>query len=132
MAKKEEADPYVPLFKQYKKELKALHAKLVKEREKVLKGMMDEQKIDHDEALEQYTDEEGPLVHDGQAIALIRKYWLEVDRLKKSQRAKEEDFLEPLTFLVEDLEDDDEDDLVEFLTEIAYWPIGLDDKNDWC
>jgi len=46
--------------------------------------------------------------------------------------ARGESFVEPLTFLVEDLADENEDELVAFLTEIAYWPIGLDENNEWC
>ena len=130
---KSDADPYEPLFKKYVKELKALHAELVKERDKGVRGLMDERGIKKADALEAYDEENGPLVHDPRAIALIRKYWLEVDRLKRQRMENdEEDFLEPLTFLVEDLEDEDEEELVEFLTEIAYWPMGVDENGEWC
>lgn len=108
MGNDENDDPYPPLYEQYKQELRQLHQTLVSEH--AAAGKTD--------------GEDGPLVHDGRAIALIRRYWLEIDRLKKAQRARDEGFLEPLTFLIEDLAEDGEDELVAFLTEIAYWQRG--------
>jgi hypothetical protein len=127
-------DPYEPLFEQYKKELRALYGTLTAERDKVVKRYTDENGGNEAAALSRFNSDEGPLVHDGRAIRLIRKYWLEIDRLKNERLPLDKDFIEPLTFLVEDLaeDDDDQQDLVDFLTEIAYWPIGLDENNEWC
>jgi len=124
-------DPYPPLFEQYRKELRAIYDTLVKERDRVVKETMDESGVSKKVALKRFEDDNGPLVHDGRVIHIIRKYWLEIDRLKKERMARDEAFLEPLTFLVEDLEDEEEEELVDFLTEIAYWPVGLDENNEW-
>lgn len=128
----EDEDPYVPLFEEYKKELRALYDDLVKEEDTAVKKTMDKGDINEDKARTQVLAERGPLVHNGRAIYLIRKYWLELARLEKERLAQDESFLEPLTFLVDDLIDEDENDLVDFLTQIAYWPIGLDENNEWC
>ncbi len=126
-----DANPYPPLFRQYKAELRALYDELTKARDAVVELIAQDEGIDLEAARERHDVEEGPLVHEPRVIHLIRKYWLEVARLKDERYPKGLDFLEPLTFLVEDLEDDDEEELVDFLTEIAYWPIGLDENNKW-
>jgi hypothetical protein len=125
-------DPYEPLFEQYKQELRALYDTLTAERDVVVKRYTDENGGDEVAALSRFNSDEGPLVHDGRAIRMIRHYWLEIDRLKNERLPQDKDFIEPLTFLVEDLVDEDENELVDFLTEIAYWPIGLDENNEWC
>jgi hypothetical protein len=124
-------DPYLPLFEQYRRELHELYERLVAERERVIRDLIRGEGLSREEAAEKFDENKGPLVHDGRAIHLIRKYWLEIDRLKKERMPRDENFVEPLTFLVEDLQEEDEDDLVAFLTEIAYWPIGLDEDNQW-
>jgi len=128
----EDDDPYTPLYQQYKQELRGLYETLVGEREIVVRESMEEEGMEREEAEEDYIRENGPLVHDGRATYLIRKYWLEIHKIKKDRMARGESFVEPLTFLVEDLADENEDELVAFLTEIAYWPIGLDENNEWC
>jgi hypothetical protein len=124
-------DPYEPLFDQYRKELRALYEELSRQKEDAVQRLIDMEGLDQEEAREHLQQEHGPLVHHGRATHLIRKYWLEVARLGNERRRRGEDYLEPLTFLVEDLIDAREDDLVEFLTQIAYWPIGLDENNEW-
>lgn len=126
-------DPYPPLFETYRRELRALYEELRAENETAIRRYRDEEGVDEATAREAIESDNGPLVHDGRAIHLIRKYWLEIDRLKKVQMSRGDDvgFLEPLTFLVEDLVEAGDDDLVEFLTEISYWPIGLDENNEW-
>jgi hypothetical protein len=128
----QEVDPYEPLYEDYKRELRELYEKLIAERSVVIKRLVDEDGMSAENAMQKFNMEEGPLVHDGRAICLIRKYWLEIARLEKERTLKGLETMLPLTFLVEDLMDDEEDDLVEFLTEIAYWPIGLNQNNDWC
>lgn len=129
-----EDDPYTPLFQTYKRELRALYEKQVGEREAVVRRIMDRDGVDEDTAREVEYEDNGPLVQDGRAIHLIRKYWLEMSRLKKVRFAGEGNpgALEPLTFLVEYLTGHEEDeDLVNYLTEIAYWPIGIDEEGSW-
>lgn len=126
-----ETDPYPALYEAYRNELRALYDELVAQRQVVLERYMQANGVDEEAALEWFRASEGPLVHHGRSIHLIRKYWLEVARLKEERFPQDLEFEEPLAFLVENLADDDEDDLVEFLTEIAYWPIGLDEDNKW-
>jgi hypothetical protein len=124
-------DPYEPFFEQYRRELRELYEVLRRQNEEAVARLMDSEGLEEEEARAHMEREYGPLVHDGHVINLIRKYWLELARLGKERRARGEDFLEPLTFLVDDLIDAGEDDLAAFLTEIAYWPIGLDENNEW-
>ena len=132
MPRKPSNSPYRPLFERYKKELKAIHTTLLKERDEAIRRIQDEEGVNKPTATRRFDEENGPLVHDGRVVHIIRKYWLEIDRMKKEAlKDPKGAFLEPLTFLVEDLIDDDEEELVEFLTQIAYWPIGRDEKNEW-
>ena len=124
-------DPYEPLFERYRRELRALYQDLSAKWEDAAERLMDAERIDEDEARERLHQMHGPLVHHGRVVHLLRKYWLEVARLQKERRPKGLETLEPLTFLVDDLRDAGDDDLVAFLTEIAYWPIGLDENNEW-
>jgi hypothetical protein len=130
----DEDDPYTPLFQTYRRELRALYEKQVGEREAVVRRIMDRDGVDEKTAREIEYEENGPLVQDGRAVHLIRRYWLEIARLKDARMAGEgnQGFLEPLTFLVEYLTGHEEDgDLVDYLTEISYWPIGIDEKGRW-
>ena len=81
-------DPTRVLFKRYKAELSTLYRKQVREREAVIRRIMDQQGVDEEAAAEIDETENGPLIHDGRAIHLIiRKYWFEVDQLKKKARS---------------------------------------------
>lgn len=124
-------EPYPPLFERYRNELRSLHDQLQQEKETVIKRLMAEEGLNKEEAENFFTSENGPLVHDARVIHLIRKYWLKIYEMKKERIKLEEYAIEPLTFLVEDLYDNEEDELAEFLTEIAYWPVGLDENNEW-
>jgi hypothetical protein len=133
MAPEAADDPYPPLFETYRRELRTLYEMLTAENDAAVRRYRDAEGVDEEAAREAIEADNGPLVHDGRSIHLIRKYWLEIDRLKKVQLSRPDDpgFLEPLTFLVEDLAEAGDDDLVDFLTQIAYWPIGLDENNEW-
>jgi hypothetical protein len=48
----------------------------------------------------------------------------------RSQREEEPPFVYPHVFLVEWLLEDETEDLVDFLGDLAYWPIGLDEQNN--
>jgi hypothetical protein len=130
-------DPYKPLFAKYRKELRWAY-NIAKERhDRLVRRYMDQQGIDEETADHRVNAEDGPMAHEGQVIYVIRKYWLEIARLKAEIKATNPDagWLEPLAFLVERLEEDDDDedeDLVEMLSELAYWPIGLNEKDEWC
>jgi hypothetical protein len=124
-------DPYEPLFERYRRELRALYQELMAKWDDAVERLMDAESIDEDEARERLHQMHGPPVHHGRVIHLLRKYWLEVARLQKERRLRGLETLEPLTFMVEDLRDAGDEDLVAFLSEIAYWPIGLDENNEW-
>jgi hypothetical protein len=127
-------DPYAPLFEQYRKELRWAY-NLAKERhDRLICRYMDQQGIDEETACARVRASHGPMAHEGHVIGVIRKYWLEVARLKKEIKATNPDsgWLEPLAFLCEQLEEEGEEDLYEMLTELAYWPIGLDENDEWC
>jgi hypothetical protein len=120
------------LFKRYKAELSALYKTQVKERNAVVKRIMDRDGVDEETAREVDISENDVMIHDGRAIHIIRKYWLEVDRLKKEKQRTGGSWVEPLTFLVEYVgEEEDGEELVNYLTQIAYWPIGLDENGEW-
>jgi hypothetical protein len=133
MTPEPEDDPYPPLFESYRRELRALYERLNGQNDAAVRRFMDEEGLDEASARERLEGMNGPLVHDGRVIHVIRKYWLEIDRLKKERMDLPDDpgFLEPLTFLVEDLAEAGDGELVAFLTRIAYWPIGLDENNEW-
>ena len=127
-----EVTPIRALFARYKAELAALYQTQVREQRVVIRRIMDAEGVDEETAQEIDMRENGPLVHNGRAIHIIRKYWLEVDRLKKEAQQAGGSWVEPLTFLVEYLgEEEDCDELVDYLTQIAYWPIGLDEHGEW-
>ena len=71
-------DPYTSLFEQYKRELRSLYLRLVDGQSRAIKRIKDNEGVDDDEAIERLESEHGPLVHDGRAIYLIRRYWLEI------------------------------------------------------
>jgi hypothetical protein len=143
--------PYAALFEQYVKDLRWAHGEAKQRQDMLVRRYMDEQGLDEERARAEVIDSHGPLAHHGYVIYVIRKYWLEVARIKEEQRKLENgSWIEPLTFLVDDLEeaaDDEEDereeqglegdegtlyDLVAMLTDIAYWPIGLNERDEWC
>jgi hypothetical protein len=127
-----EPSPIRQLFARYKAELRALYEVQIREREELIRRIMDRDGVDEETAREIDLSENDVLVHDGRAIHIIRKYWLEVDRMKKEEQKAHGGWVEPLTFLVEYMgEEPDGEDLVEYLTQIAYWPIGLDENGEW-
>src|SRR5262245_57028131 len=122
-------EPMSALFARYKAELTALYQKQVAERKVVVRRIMKRDKVDEEAARELVLRENDVMIHDGRAIHLIRKYWLEVDRRKKEAQRAKGSWEEPLTFLVQRLAEEPEcQELVEYLTQIAYWPIGMDEN----
>ena len=65
-------------------------------------------------------------------VALIRRYWLACDELNK--HCSSASAVTPETFLLEWLlsEMPDEQNLIKVLACMPYWPIGMDDKGNWC
>ncbi|UXH78777.1 hypothetical protein [Roseateles amylovorans] len=63
-------------------------------------------------------------------VWLIRHFWLRVDRVNRElpfdQRVAPQDVL--LQWLVEAGEDRE----VLLITAMPYWPLGLDEQNQWC
>lgn len=119
------------LYDQYKKDLSALYEIQKSEHDVLVKKIMQRDNVSEDKAREIDLAENDVWIHDGRAIYIIRKYWLEVDKLKQAAQENSGSWEEPLTFLVERLQDDGEDELVEYLTQIAYWPIGIDSNGQW-
>lgn len=127
-------DPYDALFEEYRKKLRWAYDLAKERQDELTRRYMDQQDIDEETARQKVKASHGPMAHSGQVIYVIRKYWLEIARLKKERKANNPDagWLEPLAFLYEQLEEEGEDDLYEMLTEIAYWPIGINEKDEWC
>lgn len=127
-------NPYPALFEQYRKDLRWAYDLAKERQDQLVRRYMDQQGIDEETARAKVRASHGPMAHNSHVTYVIRKYWLEIDRIKKETKEKDPDagWLEPLAFLVERLEQEDEEDLAEMLSEIAYWPIGLNEKGEWC
>lgn len=130
----EELDEYGILFKEYLRELKWAFEQSLERQVYLVKRYMDQNDIDEAAARHEVVKNHGTLAEHGHVIYVIRKYWLEVDRIKKVRMETNPDqgWLEPMTFLYDDLEEEDELDLADMLSELTYWPIGIDPEMNWC
>lgn len=67
---------------------------------------------------------------DPQFVALIREFWLRVAAQNAS--LVEADRVPPQVLLLGWLVETGESDFVRIVTCMPYWPIGLDEKGNWC
>ena len=65
-----------------------------------------------------------------QYVWFIRYCWLRCDGINKTLSFEQR--VAPPVFLLKWLMDAGEDDYVRLLTCMVYWPIGLDEKGEWC
>lgn len=128
----EDDNPYAELFEQYLKDLRWAYGAAKERHENLVRLYIDEQGLDEETARARVRKSDGPIAHHPYMIYVLRKYWLEVDRMRIEREAKREWAIEPPTFLAEDLADKDEFELFECIGELAYWPIGLNEKGEWC
>lgn len=71
--------------------------------------------------------EESPPCHDPPVIGVIRRFWLECDRINA---AHPRTTIEPLEFVFRSLREA-APDLYAALSQIQYWPVGRDDEGRW-
>jgi len=69
----------------------------------------------------------GAVAHKG-IIGVIRKYWLECQKL--NQKAAESKRLPPEEFIMGWLIRQDET-LAAFLSDLPFWPMGIDEEGNW-
>lgn len=70
----------------------------------------------------------GAATHGGN-IAVIRKYWLACIALNRE--LAQADVVQPEDFLLGWLIQASHFDLAEFVSELPYWPIGMDNDGEW-
>lgn len=66
----------------------------------------------------------------GASDAVVREYWLKCDALNRKTKNPEER-VAPEEFLLLWLVNDRLDELAEFLADMPYWPIGMDEDGNW-
>jgi hypothetical protein len=66
----------------------------------------------------------------GASDAVVREYWLKCDALNRKTKNPEER-VAPEEFLLLWLVNGRLDELAEFLADMPYWPIGMDEKGNW-
>jgi len=76
----------------------------------------------------------GPAAHP-RVIHVLRKYWFKVEDLNREveqgKGKKGEEPVYPQHLLADDLLDGKNDDLAEWLNTLTYWPLGLDENEDY-
>ena len=71
----------------------------------------------------------GPMSH-GASDAVVREYWLKCDALNRKAKNPEER-VAPEEFLLLWLVNNRLTALAEFLADMPYWPIGMDEDGNW-
>lgn len=66
---------------------------------------------------------------DARVVAVVRKYWLACDLL--NQKVAENERVSPQVFVLQWLIKEREQQAVEVLAGMPYWPIGLDRDGNW-
>jgi hypothetical protein len=66
---------------------------------------------------------------DARVVAVVRKYWLACDVL--NQKVAEDVRISPQVFLLEWLLREREQEALEVLAGMPYWPIGMDPNGNW-
>jgi hypothetical protein len=84
----------------------------------------------YDEAVEYVRERHpgGPAAHKF-VIAAVRKAWLACDALNK--RSQEVDRVQPEELVLAWLVRDGHQKLGEFISQLTYWPVGLDEDGAW-
>ncbi|MBZ9942459.1 hypothetical protein LB533_15295 [Mesorhizobium sp. BR1-1-13] len=70
----------------------------------------------------------GPADH-RMLTGVIRKYWLACD---EQNRGRPDFWVPPETFAIKWFYDQQNEDFLQLLSALPYWPIGLDRNGDWC
>ena len=70
------------------------------------------------------------LMSHGASDKVVREYWLKCDALNRKTKNPEER-VAPEEFLLLWLVNDRLTELAEFLADMPYWPIGMDEDGDW-
>lgn len=60
---------------------------------------------------------------------VIRKYWLACD---EQNRNRVDYWIPPETFAIKWFFDQKNEDFLQLLSALPYWPIGMDKNGDWC
>jgi hypothetical protein len=66
----------------------------------------------------------------GASDAVVREYWLKCDALNR-KTTNTEDTVAPEDFVLGWLLDGKHEKLGEFLADMPYWPIGMDEAGNW-
>lgn len=117
------------LFQEYEKELDE-NIKIALDWWKGrLNVKQDREKLDRIEALRaMYTETvAGPV--SPEIIWVVRKYWLECEKLNNSLPKPQ--WIPPEVFLLTWLMDGKHEQALEVLSGMIYWPIGLDEYGNW-
>ena len=118
------------LFKQYVKALKTAK----EDSEDWWESLIDTEEKrtgDRDQALENVIERRPTgLMSLGASDAVVREYWLKCDALNRKTKNPEER-VAPEEFLLLWLVNDRLNELAEFLAEMPYWPIGMDEEGNW-
>ncbi|KFZ42177.1 hypothetical protein CS060_03235 [Anoxybacillus flavithermus] len=117
---------YETLFNEYVREL----TEAVKEEDERLKRIreINRNKFDTEEELENFIKERfDPICHSGRVIAVFRKYWLECNKLNEANIG----YVNPEDFTVDWLSGRHES-LYKIVTDMAYYPIGIDKYGNYC
>lgn len=74
----------------------------------------------------------GPTAHP-YVIAVLRKFFLACEALNDefADSGDEDEEVYPHAFVSEWLLDEETDDLADFVSDLTYWPIGLDSDGDF-
>ena len=73
----------------------------------------------------------GPVAHP-YVIAVIRKFFLACEALNEELADSDnEEEVYPHVFVSEWLLDEESEDLADFVSDLSYWPIGLDEDGDF-
>jgi hypothetical protein len=118
------------LFRQYVKALTAAKEDAEDWWESLIER--EEQRVgDRDQAVENVTERRPTgLMSLGASDAVVREYWLKCDALNRKTKNPEER-VPPEEFLLLWLVNNRLNELAEFLADMPYWPIGMDEDGNW-
>ena len=118
------------LFKRYVKDLRAAKAD-AEDWWQSLINTEEERVGDRDQAEENvYERRPTGLMSLGASDAVVREYWLKCDAVNRETKNQEER-VAPEDFLLRWLVHEEFDELAEFLADMPYWPIGMDENGEW-
>ena len=117
------------LFRRYMRELKSAIPDTMQWWNGLVQAAKDELGTRERALLQTWQERPAGPVSDPTLIALIRKYWLSCDGLNRELPPAKQ--VAPEVFLLRWLQDEGEDEAVEILSGMPYWPMGLDSKGRW-